>query len=106
MLRYKEVPKFLLAHQSRYSHDSLDLVEVEDEHIVQHFRELLKTNVLNNSVIITMADHGHRFANIRQTHQGISSFLLQFQIIVKKFAKIEIIFADSLKKQTYCWKSS
>lgn len=94
MLRYKALPRFLLAHQSRYSHNYLNLVELQDEHIVEHFIKLLQTNVLNNSIIVTMADHGHRFEKIRQTHQGffISYDLLAFLVpivtlIIYRFIK-------------------
>uniref|UniRef100_A0A0K0D8R7 Sulfatase domain-containing protein n=1 Tax=Angiostrongylus cantonensis TaxID=6313 RepID=A0A0K0D8R7_ANGCA len=77
---YSDVPRFLLMHQSLLSHDDINLVEVEDEDLANHLSSMHKNGELDNTVVILMADHGHRFAKVRATHQGqleevIDSFL-------------------------------
>ncbi|VDM44229.1 unnamed protein product [Toxocara canis] len=71
MKRYdRKVPKFLLAFHGVLSHDDINLVQVADEDLAQYLQEMLASSALNNSLIIVMADHGHRFAQLRSTHQG------------------------------------
>ncbi|KAK5972176.1 Elongation factor Tu [Trichostrongylus colubriformis] len=67
---YSDMPRFLLMHQARLSHDDINLVEVEDEDVAQVLETMHKSGELNNSLVIVMADHGHRFAKLRETHQG------------------------------------
>lgn len=71
MHRYKyNASKFLLAFHSVLSHDDINLVEVADEDTMMHLRELKESGAFDNALVIVMADHGHRFANFRATHQG------------------------------------
>ncbi|KAK6055674.1 hypothetical protein COOONC_06823 [Cooperia oncophora] len=67
---YSDMPRFLLMHQSLLSHDDINLVQVEDEHLAQVLTSMHKSGELDNSLVIVMADHGHRFAKLRETHQG------------------------------------
>ncbi|KAK6031246.1 hypothetical protein OSTOST_02606, partial [Ostertagia ostertagi] len=67
---YSDMPRFLLMHQSLLSHDDINLVEVEDEDLAQMLKTMHDNGELNNSLVILMADHGHRFAKLRATHQG------------------------------------
>ncbi|RCN50084.1 hypothetical protein ANCCAN_03915 [Ancylostoma caninum] len=67
---YKDVPRFLLMHQGLLSHDDINLVEVEDEDLANTLLEMHKSGELDNALVIVMADHGHRFAKLRETHQG------------------------------------
>lgn len=71
MLRYnKSTPKFLLAFHSLLSHDNINLVQVADADTAEHLRKLHKSGAFDNALVIVMADHGHRFAQFRGTHQG------------------------------------
>uniref|UniRef100_A0A914ZH73 Death domain-containing protein n=1 Tax=Parascaris univalens TaxID=6257 RepID=A0A914ZH73_PARUN len=71
MLRYdKSIPKFLLAFHSLLSHDNINLVQVADADTAEHLRKLHKSGAFDNALVIVMADHGHRFAQFRGTHQG------------------------------------
>ncbi|VDM64564.1 unnamed protein product [Angiostrongylus costaricensis] len=67
---YNDVPRFLLMHQSLLSHDDINLVEVEDEDLASHLSSMHRNGELDNTLVILMADHGHRFAKVRATHQG------------------------------------
>nr|XP_022914226.1 uncharacterized protein LOC111424779 isoform X1 [Onthophagus taurus] len=67
---YKEKPKFLFGFHGELSHDDYNLVGIADEDIVDFFRDLNESGALNNTILIVMADHGHRFADIRNTLQG------------------------------------
>lgn len=62
--------KFLLAFHSVLSHDDVNLVEVADEDTMLNLKKLKESGVLDNALVIVMADHGHRFAKFRATHQG------------------------------------
>lgn len=73
MNRYRyNAPKFLLAFHSVLSHDDINLVEVADEDTMLHLKHLKDNGALDNALVIVMADHGHRFASFRETHQGTS----------------------------------
>uniref|UniRef100_A0A1I7VZ31 DUF229 domain-containing protein n=1 Tax=Loa loa TaxID=7209 RepID=A0A1I7VZ31_LOALO len=62
--------KFLLAFHSVLSHDDVNLVEVADEDTMLNLKKLKESGALDNALVIVMADHGHRFAKFRATHQG------------------------------------
>ncbi|KHN79853.1 hypothetical protein Tcan_07595 [Toxocara canis] len=92
MHRYnKTTPKFLLAFHSLLSHDNINLVQVADADTADHLRKLHKSGALDNAVVIVMADHGHRFAQFRGTHQGQLEERLPFFAISlpKKFRDSE-----------------
>ncbi|PIO57953.1 hypothetical protein TELCIR_20626, partial [Teladorsagia circumcincta] len=67
---YRDMPRFLLMHQGLLSHDDINLIEVEDADVAQLLKSMHRSGELNNTVVIVMADHGHRFAKLRETHQG------------------------------------
>ncbi|GMS95831.1 hypothetical protein PENTCL1PPCAC_18006 [Pristionchus entomophagus] len=64
------IPRFLLMHYSILSHDDINLVGVMDDDLSSHLRLMAKKGALDNALVIVMADHGHRFAKLRETHQG------------------------------------
>ena len=66
----KAVPKFSLGFHGSLSHDDINLVEVADRDTAEHLRKLSESGFLDNALVIVMADHGHRFAKFRNTHQG------------------------------------
>ncbi|EYB84592.1 hypothetical protein Y032_0314g2249 [Ancylostoma ceylanicum] len=88
---YKDVPRFLLMHQGLLSHDHINLVEVEDEDLANTLLEMHKSGELDDALVIVMADHGHRFAKLRETHQGQLEERLPFFAISlpEKFRKTE-----------------
>ncbi|CAI2352336.1 unnamed protein product [Caenorhabditis sp. 36 PRJEB53466] len=70
MKTYEDVPRFLLMHQGLLSHDDINLVDVEDEDLSAHLKHMNDEGMFDDSLVIVMADHGHRFAKLRETHQG------------------------------------
>lgn len=70
MKKYSDVPRFLLMHQSLLSHDDINLVGVEDDDVASHLSTMTSEGFFDDSIVIVMADHGHRFAKLRETHQG------------------------------------
>lgn len=67
---YKTKPKFAFGFHGELSHDSYNLVGVADDDLLEMLKELNESGALNNTILILMADHGHRFAEIRNTIQG------------------------------------
>lgn len=71
MSRYPpDVPKFLLMHHGLYSHDHINVITLADADIEAHLRHMHTSGKFDNAVVILMADHGHRFAKLRDTQQG------------------------------------
>lgn len=70
MKKYSDVPRFCLMHQSLLSHDDINLVGVEDDDVASHLKTMSDEGIFDDSIVIVMADHGHRFAKLRETHQG------------------------------------
>ncbi|KAF8371356.1 hypothetical protein PRIPAC_77785, partial [Pristionchus pacificus] len=64
------LPRFLLMHFSLLSHDDINLVGVMDADLSTHLSTMKKRGAFDNALVIVMADHGHRFAKLRETHQG------------------------------------
>lgn len=67
---YEKKPKFLFGFHGELSHDSYNLVGVADNDLLEMLKELNESGALNKTILIIMADHGHRFAEIRNTVQG------------------------------------
>ncbi|KAJ8965292.1 hypothetical protein NQ314_004221 [Rhamnusium bicolor] len=57
---YKTKPKFLFGFHGELSHDDYNLVGVADDDLLECLKELFESGALNNSILIIMADHGHR----------------------------------------------
>uniref|UniRef100_A0A183CHQ4 DUF229 domain-containing protein n=1 Tax=Globodera pallida TaxID=36090 RepID=A0A183CHQ4_GLOPA len=64
------IPRFSVMHHSYLSHDDLNRVQQVDDDLVAHLRRMGKMNAFENTLAIVMADHGARFSELRQTHQG------------------------------------
>ncbi|CAH1960011.1 unnamed protein product [Acanthoscelides obtectus] len=75
---YKTKPKFLFGFHGELSHDDYNLIGVADDDLLEFLKELNESGALNNSILILMADHGHRFAEIRNTVQGKQEERLPF----------------------------
>ncbi|KAG7189383.1 hypothetical protein KM043_017030 [Ampulex compressa] len=75
---YKNQPKFVFGFHGELSHDSYNDVGVVDEDLYYWIKNLYEFGHLNNTVLILMSDHGHRFAEIRNTLQGKQEERLPF----------------------------
>ncbi|XP_017768642.1 PREDICTED: uncharacterized protein LOC108556871 [Nicrophorus vespilloides] len=67
---YKNKPKFLFGFHGEISHDNYNTIGVADEDVLEFVRDMHTSGALNDTIFIFMADHGHRFADIRNTVQG------------------------------------
>ncbi|XP_014245819.1 uncharacterized protein LOC106664528 isoform X2 [Cimex lectularius] len=67
---YKDRPKFLFGFHGEISHDSYNLVGAADGDLKEWMEWLKNNGHLNNTLLVIMSDHGHRFAEIRNTQQG------------------------------------
>ncbi|CAK5091150.1 unnamed protein product [Meloidogyne enterolobii] len=65
-----QIPRFLLMHHSYLSHDDINKVQQADDDLFVHLQKMKKMGAFDNSLFIVMADHGNRFAKLRETHQG------------------------------------
>lgn len=61
---------FSTLFSSETSHDDYNLVQTLDEHWMNGFKKLWKENLLNNTLLVIMADHGRRFGQVRQSQTG------------------------------------
>ncbi|XP_046393136.1 uncharacterized protein LOC124161034 [Ischnura elegans] len=67
---YRDKPKFMFSFHSELSHDSYNMIGAVDKDLKSFFEGLHSSGHLNNTLLIVMSDHGHRFAQIRDTQQG------------------------------------
>ncbi|GMS80429.1 hypothetical protein PENTCL1PPCAC_2604, partial [Pristionchus entomophagus] len=67
---YSDRPRFGLMHHCVYSHDDINLIGLIDEDLTSWLRSMSEDGLLDDTILIVMADHGHRFAKLRETHQG------------------------------------
>ncbi|GMT10822.1 hypothetical protein PFISCL1PPCAC_2119 [Pristionchus fissidentatus] len=67
---YKDTPRFGLMHHCVYSHDDINLIGIVDDDFSEWLRSMKSDGLLEDTILIVMADHGHRFAKLRDTHQG------------------------------------
>lgn len=58
-------------HHSILSHDDMNRPQLIDEPLYKHLKGLYENGDLDNSLVIVMADHGHRFSALRETQQGM-----------------------------------
>lgn len=75
---YKNQPKFLFGFHGELSHDSYNDIGVVDNDLHNWIKDLNEFGHLNNTILILMSDHGHRFAEIRNTVQGKQEERLPF----------------------------
>lgn len=57
---YKSKPKFLFGFHGELSHDSYNLIGVADNDLLGLLKSLHSSGALNNTLLVLMADHGHR----------------------------------------------
>ncbi|GJQ86031.1 hypothetical protein Trydic_g14975, partial [Trypoxylus dichotomus] len=75
---YKSKPKFLFGFHGELSHDDYNLIGAADNDLLDFLKNLEKSGILDNTVLILMADHGPRFSKIRNTIQGKQEERLPF----------------------------
>ncbi|XP_076395907.1 uncharacterized protein LOC100877796 [Megachile rotundata] len=74
----RHMPKFLFGFHGELSHDSYNDIGVVDNDLHNWVKDLHEFGHLNNTILILMSDHGHRFADIRNTVQGKQEERLPF----------------------------
>lgn len=101
MERYRyNTSKFLLAFHSLLSHDDVNLVEVADEDTMLNLKKLKENGALDNALVIVMADHGHRFAKFRATHQGsFGGKVWVFEDLHRKFSVLYLFTSSEIFKK-------
>ena len=67
---YKDIPKISFTWLSDYSHGSTYGLKAADEDLLEFMKELDRKNLLNNTLVILMSDHGARFDKVRHLVQG------------------------------------
>ncbi|GMT08917.1 hypothetical protein PFISCL1PPCAC_214, partial [Pristionchus fissidentatus] len=67
---YKSFPSFGLLHHGVYSHDDINMVSIMDDDFAEWLKKANDDGLFDDTILIVMADHGHRFADLRNTHQG------------------------------------
>lgn len=60
---YKNQPKFLFGFHGELSHDSYNDIGVVDNDLHNWIKDLNEFGHLNNTILILMSDHGHRFVS-------------------------------------------
>lgn len=63
-------PFFSFFWGTSLSHDNLNFPAIGDDNYLLFFKKLFETNVLNQTVLVVISDHGIRWGDIRSTHQG------------------------------------
>ncbi|XP_067001793.2 uncharacterized protein [Anabrus simplex] len=64
------VPSFALFWGASLTHDFLNYAGLGDDLYVKFLTDMKKWEVLENTVLIVMSDHGIRWGGIRETYQG------------------------------------
>ena len=66
----ESVSKFVFGFHSEYSHGVVEELVLADEPVSTWLKHLNATGVLDNTILVVMSDHGHRFSYTRETLQG------------------------------------
>ncbi|XP_073832590.1 uncharacterized protein isoform X2 [Musca autumnalis] len=90
MAKYCDTPRFVFSFHGDLSHDSINLIELADDDVVAWFEDLQHKKLLDNTILIFMADHGNRFSDVRSTLQGKQEERLPF---------FSFTFPESFKKR-------
>ncbi|KAK0087881.1 hypothetical protein PV325_013870 [Microctonus aethiopoides] len=75
---YRDNPKFVFGFHGELSHDSYNDIGAADDDLNDWIKQLQDHGHLNNTLLILMSDHGHRFADIRNTLAGKQEERLPF----------------------------
>ena len=66
----KDIPFFGFIHSVSLTHNELSKATVSDERSLKLLQKLSSSNILNNTILFFMSDHGLRFGPIRRTIIG------------------------------------
>lgn len=64
-------PHFSLFWQTQGVHDFFNYAQLLDSHYLKMFKDIASSDIIQNTVIILMSDHGIRLGPFRATYQGI-----------------------------------
>jgi len=78
----KDIKSFGFFWETSLSHDFLNLPRYGDASYVTLLKELKSGNILNDTVLIMLSDHGIRWGGIRYTYQGYLEERLPFLFFV------------------------
>ena len=67
---YRARPKFSFVFASELTHGADQFLSLADDDFLQLLKHLNDSGHLDNALLITMSDHGARFAGLRETNQG------------------------------------
>lgn len=60
MAKYSDTPRFVFSFHGGLSHDSINLIEAADDDVVSWLESLKGKQLLDNTILIFMSDHGIR----------------------------------------------
>lgn len=84
----KNILKFVFGFHSEYSHGLVEELTFADDPVTQWIQHLHETNILNQTILMIMSDHGHRFSFTRSTLQGkYEERLPFFSVMLPKWFK-------------------
>lgn len=66
----KNLPIFLFSFTGQLSHDDINLLQNGAQYYPGFFRDLMDRDLLNNSILFVMGDHGFRMGEVRETRAG------------------------------------
>lgn len=75
---YKNVPTFGLFWINTFSHDDINCATSMDADVEMLLRKLYVEEILNDTIVVLLSDHGFRYGNIRYTHTGYMEERLPF----------------------------
>lgn len=83
-------PVFGFSFHAELSHDSINLIGVADDDVTYWLKKLHKSNLLSNTLLIMMSDHGNRFMETRNSLNGKLEERLPF---------FSFVFPDKFKRK-------
>lgn len=81
-LEFKNNPYFAFFWQTSLTHDFLEFPQLGDDSYSDFVKSLKLKNLLENTALIMMSDHGMRWGSFRQTYQGRLEDSLPFVFLV------------------------
>merc|ERR1711892_145632 len=68
--KYPKDRKFYISWANELSHDDTNMIQAADDDIVSLLSQMSRDKSLEETLVMVMSDHGHRFDMIRNTFQG------------------------------------
>lgn len=69
---YPDVPKFGFVFNSELSHDDYNVIGYADPDIESFLKGLKESGTLDNTMLIVMSDHGHRYVTFPHETKSFS----------------------------------